>query len=48
MKEAVHPQQRTTPLPIRQPSKRQLQRKYYSMRRHFFQGLHDFRKEKQP
>ena len=33
------------PLPIRQPSVRQPQRKYYIMRRAFFQGLYDFRKE---
>ena len=33
--------QKLTPLPIRQPQKRQSQRKYYTMRFDFFQGLHD-------
>lgn len=34
--------ERTPPLPARQLSKRQLQRKYYIMRYGFFQGLTNF------
>lgn len=44
MKGSGVPSQNSSPLPVWQPPKRQLQRKYYIMRCDFFQGLYEFLK----